>query len=111
MKKLIAAVALCATTMAHGSYLDGNKLYGYLMSSSDLENTHAWGYIAGISDAYNGGSHCIPAGVSVGQLRDIVKNFLANTPEVRHRPADLIVYAVLKNTYPCAEKKKGKGGA
>jgi hypothetical protein len=36
---------------------------------------------------------------------------LANTPEVRHRPADLIVYAVLKNTYPCAEKKKGRPGA
>lgn len=111
MKTLILGLALCATTMAHASFIDGNKLHKYLISNSDIENTHAWGYIAAIGDAFNGSTHCIPEGVSVGQLRDVVKKFLTDTPEVRHRPADVIVYVILKNTYPCAEKKKGKPGA
>jgi hypothetical protein len=111
MKTLIAGLALCATTMAHGAFIDGNKLHGYLSSGSDIENTHAWGYIAGIADAFNGSSHCLPDNVSVGQLRDVVRKFLSDTPEVRHRPADIIVYVILKNTYPCAEKKKGRPGA
>jgi hypothetical protein len=111
MKKLIAAVALCATTMAHAGFLTGNELLTRMKDSSVVPQMVAMGYVIGIADAMDQSSHCLPDGVTMGQVRDVVKQFLEVTPEVRHRPAELIVYVVLKNTWACAEKKKGRPGA
>lgn len=111
MKKLIAAVALCATTTAHATFLTGNDLLNRMKDSSVVPQMVAMGYVIGIADAMNEATHCLPNGVTMGQVRDVVKQFLEEKPETRHRPADLIVYVVLKNTWPCAEKKKGRPGA
>jgi hypothetical protein len=112
MKKLLLCVALCATTTANAAFLTGNEILQRLKSGDHIPYAVALGYIQGIADAYDGGSHCLPAGVTAGQLKDVVKNFLEASPEVRHRPADLIIYAIFKNTWPCANKSnKGRPGA
>jgi hypothetical protein len=112
MKKLLLCVALCVTTTVHASFLTGNDLLQRINSGDHIPYAVALGYIQGVGDAYDGGSHCLPDGVTVGQLKDVVKNFLEASPEVRHRPADLIIYAIFKNTWPCANKSnKGRPGA
>ncbi len=114
MKRAIATaalVALCAT--AHANFKDGNRLL------ADLNNTGAsntqimpalgLGYIMGVADAYGGITHCAPENVTAGQIRDMVRNFLENTPAIRHLPANDIVEHVLKTAWPCTQKKKGTG--
>ena len=111
MKTIIAlCVALCATT-AQATYQTGNDLLKHLRDPDQGMQMYPTGYIIGIADAFNGGSHCIPEGVQVRQVRDVVKNFLEQTPEIRHRPGDVIVYVILKNTWPCPDKPKKKGSA
>jgi hypothetical protein len=111
MKTIIAGLLLSVSVSANAGFISGNELYKRLTGESVVGQSYALGYIIGVADAYDGGSHCIPDGVNAGQIRDVVKNFMDATPEVRHRPADLIVYAILKNTWACAEKKKGRPGA
>ena len=112
MKKLLLCVALCVTSTANAAFVSGNDLFRHLTDTTYYAQGYALGYILGVSDVFSGDSHCLPQGVNAGQVRDVVKNFLEATPEVRHRPADVIVYAILKNTWPCANKQnKGRPGA
>ena len=112
MKTIIAlCVALCATS-AQATFFTGNDLFRHLNDTTSVGKSHAMGYILGVSDVFTKESHCLPQGVTAGQLADVVRVFLESTPEIRHRPADVIVYVVLKNTYPCPNKSnKGRPGA
>ena len=65
------------------------------------------GYIMGVVDAYGNITHCPPDNVTAGQLRDMVRNFLENTPSIRHLPANEIVGHVVKTAWPCAKKGTG----
>ena len=112
MKKLLLCMALCATTTANAAFMTGNELLRHMNDTNYFGQGHALGYVMGVSDVFTGESHCLPPGVNAGQVMDVVKNFLINNPETRHRPADVIVYAVLKNSFPCANKlNKGRPGA
>ena len=114
MKRALTAaalVALCAT--AHANFKDGNRLLADLNNSSgsatQILPALGLGYIMGVADAYGGITHCAPENVTAGQIRDMVRNFLENTPAIRHLPANDIVGHVLKSAWPCAERKKGQG--
>jgi hypothetical protein len=112
MKKLLLCVALCVTTTVQASFVSGNDLFKHLTDNNYFSQGYAMGYILGVSDVFSGDSHCMPQGVTAGQVRDVVKNFLEVSPEIRHRPADVIVHVILRSTWPCPTKQnKGKPGA
>ena len=108
MKYLILAVALCATS-AQAFFKDGNKLLSEINDTSPtyVPPAIALGYITGVSDALSGITHCAPTNVTAGQMRDMVQNYMQNTPAVRHLPANQIVSHVLKGVWPC--KQQGNG--
>jgi hypothetical protein len=49
---------------------------------------------------------CLPSTVTVGQLNDMIRNYLRNTPAERHLPADVIIVKAFGVAFPC---KKGGG--
>ena len=100
MKQLILAVALCATA-AHATYYDGNELLNRLNSEDSGNRMLALGFIAGVSDSTRGRFHCIPNNVQLGQIRDMVRNYLTNTPAERHFSAHSIVREILREVFPC----------
>jgi hypothetical protein len=108
MKKLLLVVALCATT-AHAEFRTGNKLLSEINSEVPFTNGLALGYLMGVADAGYGTNHCPPQEVTSGQIQDMVRKSLVDTPAVRHVAADAIIYYVLKSVWPCANKPKNSG--
>ena len=88
----------------------GNELYGHLKEGKKIDQESYYsglyqGYVLGAAQVLDGISFiCRPAGVTNGQIFDIVGKYLKNNPEVRNdAPADL-VYIALKNVFPCEEE-------
>jgi hypothetical protein len=100
MNKLLIA-ALCATSMtAHAEFWDGNKLL-QRMNGSTFESMSASSYVAGVADALNGVVYCAPSPVTLGQIVDMTKRALEQSPEKRHLPADIFVSSTLTKAWPC----------
>lgn len=108
MKKLIATL-LFIPIMASAEFTSGNDLYKDLRSDKLVDNIYALGYIAGVADAGQSGSHCIPTSVSLGQLQDMVIDYLRKNAEIRNLSGDVLVGLMLLERWPCKEKKRGKG--
>ena len=107
MKKLIALVALCATT-AHAEFWDGNKLLNHIKSESMYRQGMALGYVMGVHDTMQEINHCPPPNAQAGQVLDMVENYLTNVPAQRHKSADSIVMHVLKTAFPCRDSRGGR---
>ena len=102
--KLAAIILLVVSGTAHaGTFWDGNKLHNKLQGNT-LEQMQALGYIMGVADALDTATVCAPTNVTAGQLNDIIKNYLENTPAVRHLAADSLISAVLGRVWPCQKK-------
>jgi hypothetical protein len=107
MKHIITALALVASTTASAQFYSGNEL----LQRMDSDNAHnqmlAMGYVAGVVDMTRGDFHCAPANVTLGQVRDMVRNYLVNTPANRHMNGSVLVTLPLMNVWPCPAKKGG----
>jgi len=107
MKRWASIILLAASTAQADSnigFTDGNKLYERLNGeATDL--LYAYGYISGVSDTGQGVTHCVDRNVTVGQLSDMVKQFLSANPGDRHYQADTIVIHVLKSSFPCRKSR------
>jgi hypothetical protein len=109
MKKLILTTCLTAllSTNAQANYFnDGNKLLSDMEDNANTSKMYALGYIAGVVDSMNQIVFCLPSTVTVGQLNDMIRNYLRNTPAERHLPADVIIVKAFGVAFPC---KKGGG--
>ena len=105
MKKLILATCLTALSLAaNANYVNGNQLHADLMGSNS-DRAFALGFVSGVVDSYDGELFCTPRGANLGQLRDVVQQFLLRNPKERHRNAAAIVAIALVIDYPC--KKDG----
>ena len=102
MKRFIFLLAFSG--MAHAEFNDGNQLLSKLKDSSYFNHGYGMGYIAGIADMGVGVVHCAPPNVTAGQLNDMVRNYLDNTPADRHLSGDTIVNKVLKTVWPCSKR-------
>lgn len=102
--KYTALILAVFSTAAQAEFQDGNKLLSNLKDSAYFSQGYAMGYIAGIADMGLGVVHCAPANVTAGQLNDMVKNYLENTPAERHLSGDILVNRVLKTVWPCAKR-------
>ncbi len=90
-----------------GNYFVGNELHAFCQSDS-LTRQHACvGYITGIADvlaegiAVDGWRACISMGVTNTRLTDVVKYWLEQHAEDRHRNAPGLVAKALAESYPC----------
>ena len=114
---LLCGLALClATTTARAGFnIDGNKLQRYLAAYDRLEanqgtfndtgdSAMAIGYIAGVSDAFQGALLCPPPTVDITQEIAIVEKYLREHPEERDQRAILIISKALVSAFPCKHK-------
>lgn len=97
--KALVLLALCTT--AHAEFYDGNKLLERLTSTSAYERGVGLGYVMGVHDTMQGVNHCPPKNAQAGQVRDLVENYLTNTPANRHYSGDSLVLQALKIAFPC----------
>ena len=104
MKHIIAALALVVSTASQAYFYTGNVLLERLQSSDSGDRRVAMAYISGVSDSMSEITHCLPAGVTVGQVRDLVRDELLNSAAERHDDASIFVARVLYRTWPCAKK-------
>jgi hypothetical protein len=104
MRKLIA-IALFVPSMASAEFFTGNKLLS-LLNGTTLDQVQALGYIQGVFDAHSSVIICPPGNITAGQVNDMVKNYLSNTPALRHYSADTIIGEALSKVWPCQDKGK-----
>jgi hypothetical protein len=114
----IVAVTLAATGTASATFKNGNDLYSECTAPTDWQRRYlfCYGYIEGIADAEDiedlrasgfmdpkakGNALCLPAGVQLGQLKDVVVQYLVGHPERRHRSAAALVELALSAAFPC----------
>ncbi len=110
MKRFLILMLMLMCGSAHAYFKDGNRLLSELRNNSETQVYVAigMGYISGVADALMGITFCPPENITVGQVRDMVRNYLKNTPAVRHLPASQIISHVLTRTWPCAATPGGK---
>jgi len=71
-------------------------------SADRYEVMRATGYVDGIGDLLGAmGVVCYPEGVYLGQVREVVKKFLADHPERLHEPMPRLTLKALTDAFPC----------
>lgn len=105
MKHLIAITALTWSVGAHAGFMSGNDLLERMKNGS---SAGALGYVMGVHDADENIFFCTPNQVTAGQVYDLVRMELEKMPALRHYPANLLVGAILKKQWPCANTKGEK---
>lgn len=110
MKKLLAAL-LFVPAMAHAEFWSGNDLYNKLGSNEYMDKTQGIGYIMGVYDVAIHVYFCprTEQGITVGQIRDMVFNYLYQNPSRRNELAEKLVLEVFRQTWPCANRTPGRG--
>ena len=103
MKKLFLLLAFVSAS-ASAEFMDGNKLLDDMQSSDPGNRMFAMGYIAGVADAGRSTISCPSPNVTIGQMRDAVRQHLEATPTLRHYTADVIVNHVLGRAWPCPKR-------
>ncbi len=103
--RFLAALLLSVCVTAHAEFKDGNDLLNDMESGHAVGQMVALGYVMGVTDVGMGYLHCAPGNVKAGQIRDMVLNYLRNTPADRHLSADSIINKILKETWPCQRSR------
>lgn len=105
--KWLAAATLWVSLTAHAEFKSGNDLLSDLNATDYFSRGVALGYVMGAFDVGQGFLHCPPSHVTAGQVQDMIRNYLTNTPAERHLSADSLINKVLKSVWPC--KATGRG--
>lgn len=108
MKKFIFGLTLCSLTTVHANaaFFSGNDLYSRMTSGETVKEVMALGFVVGVHDAFEGEYICTSNSVNAGQLRDIVKKYLAENPSIRDTNAVMITTVALGQAFPCSKKGK-----
>jgi hypothetical protein len=104
MKHIITALALVASTTASAQFYSGNELLQRMDSQDANLQMLTMGYVAGVVDMTRGEYHCAPASVTLGQVRDMVRNYIYNNPANRHMNGSVLVTLPLMGVWPCQKK-------
>jgi len=126
MKQLLAAVVACSAMQlaetgpawgqAVNAFSSGNELWTVCGSTADGPPTE--GCLAYVIGSYDGqyvlrtSAHlpaqvCLPAGVTRGQLTDVVRRYLSRNPEGRQYTASSIVWIAIREAFPCQAQPAG----
>lgn len=108
MKKLL--VLMLWPVIAQAEFMTGNDLLDKLKSESVTNKAISLGYVMGVFDSHQGISHCAPGNqVTAGQVQDLVRMHLENSPAIRHQTADVIISNLLGKVWPCQAAKRTPG--
>lgn len=119
----LAMLAATAPTHAHAEFRSGNDVYRYCTRTDTnydriYQDFMCLAYIQGAHDGLEAGAYhvtyranlnedylivCVPEGVEVGQIKEIVVDYLRSHPADRNLSAAILVYAALAEVYPCAK--------
>ena len=108
MKQIIAGLLLIPTIVS-AEFVSGNQLLNDIQSTETVRRTFAMGYVAGVADAHNSVTYCPPAGVSLGQLRDMTEQYLIINASMRNLSADVLIGDMLNRRWPCKTPPAGRG--
>lgn len=101
---------------ADAGFYTGKELYDVCTtertSKTYVEKTfECVAYITGAVDAFNTTREvnklksCIPADVTISELKDVTVDFLRNNPVDRSTSASTLVFAATRKAWPCSKKK------
>ena len=105
----IAIVLMPAATQARDVVPDdGNELLGFCTSSDEWDRGVCFGYIRGADATLTlwalsnkAKPYCAPAGVTVGQVKDVVISYITRHPATRNDSAPLLVVKAQMESWPC----------
>ncbi len=63
----------------------------------------ASGFIVGVADALEGVVVCIPQGVTVKQIKQVVFNHMKSQPETWNQGAAYVTASALRKSWPCSK--------
>lgn len=109
MKKIVAtltALTFCASAQAE--FFSGNDIHQRLSDSDPFVRGLAAGFVAGVFDVGQRVWHCAPNTVSVGQVRDLAKAYLENSPGIRHQPAEKLMRELHEAAWPCPKSSRNQ---
>jgi hypothetical protein len=99
-------LALTFCTGVQAQLYTGNDVYdGVKDNANSFDRASMTGYISGVVDSHAGSKFCPPSGVTVGQMRDMVKRQLEANPQSRHHLGAAHVAIALQDAWPCPRKQ------
>jgi hypothetical protein len=104
-----ASVCLALFASHASAEITGNDLLRECRSTDALQKVHCLGYVAGVLDgavisSLGAQMFCLPQGVNVGQVADIMSKSLDATPESRHEAARLLIMLEMIKRFPCKKQ-------
>ena len=105
MKKLLATL-LFLPSMVCAEFWTGNKLYERLTSSDVTDRVQAMGYVMGVYDVAVHALFCPgnETNITVGQVQDMARNWLANNAHRRNESAEKLVTEAFRQVWPCRNR-------
>jgi hypothetical protein len=112
VNKLVRAVMVMSSLLgiAAANAEDGNQLYSDCAAPlTKPESALCLGYVAGVIDALAAVQErklspmliCLPKGMRVGIVKDVIQKHLADHPEERKYDAASTIHAKLYELWPC----------
>jgi hypothetical protein len=98
---------------ARAGFETGNSIIEKCTSSNIYDQGYCLGYLAGVYDNYILYSPfiqfanvklCVPAGVTLGQIRDISIKWSKIYPELRNESAATLIVLYLDKAFPCPKR-------
>jgi hypothetical protein len=120
--KIILSIIIFIKLSCANAEISGNSLSEYCNEQIKILNNNGYttsnqtdmqlsranfcaGYVAAISDTY-GSFICVPETVTYSQAIKITAKYLNDHPEKLNIPADLLIYAALRDAFPCPKKTR-----
>lgn len=102
----ISSLILSAAQPALAEFQDGNQLLRVCSSNAVQDEAYCAGFMSAAADAHRAAPHyansiCLSPDVALGQVRDVVLQYLQNEPQLRHYVAVSIVFEALADAFPC----------
>jgi hypothetical protein len=107
--KAIPLIALFFPVIVSAEFVNGNSLLNDIQSTEGLRKSFAMGYIAGVADSHQSVTYCPPGGVNLGQLRDMIEQYLIINASTRNLSADVLIGDMLNRRWPCKTPQSGRG--
>ena len=100
---LVTAGLLWPVSAFSGDFYSGNDLSAKCTApEGSLDRVYCLGIMAGLADAFEtDGTTCLPKNSSVGQVNDVVTDYLRSHPADRHRAAAVLGRLALREAFPC----------
>lgn len=104
-RRIVASMLLLAVAAsASADYFTGNDVEKHLLNTGRVTDIAMFrGYVAGVSDVYNGKLFCAPPDVELSQASAVVKKYLSENPRLWNEPAKVLVIQALESAYPCSK--------